>query len=215
MHKSPLLGNFYGHEEDKKSALPWASQTNLAKIALTLPQFPWYIYFSTVCSPQKSLKPSPLSCHLHNLSLFIKNGTLRPTCFSRVFTSFLRRPPCHIKINIKKNLYAFSPVHLSLIRLICRAPTTEPKEGKRRCFLSSPTEDIWGQGGQGETTEKEGDTQEFWMKMGQWSWLLCSKKLLYQTCRFGCSRKNLGASPKTPSAPWATATLHLRDVGKP
>lgn len=45
-------------------------------------------------------------------------------------------------------------------------------------FFSLPYRGHLGQGGQGETMEKEGDTQEFWMKMGQWSWLLCCKKLL-------------------------------------
>lgn len=52
------------------------------------------------------------------------------------------------------------------------------KRAKEIFFFPSPAEDIWGMGGQGRTMEKEGDSQELWVKMGQWSWLLSCKELL-------------------------------------
>lgn len=100
-------------------------------------------------------------------------------------------------------MYAFSLVHFSLIRLICRAPATEPKKGRGDGFFSLPSRGHLGDGGQEGTMEKKGDSQELWVKMGQWSWLLSRKELL-QVWPLKEEPESIIQDPL--SAPWATAT---------
>lgn len=54
----------------------------------------------------------------------------------------------------------------------CRAPATKPKRVKKMVFF------LPYRGHLGESMKMEGDSQELWVKMGEWSWLLCCKRLL-------------------------------------
>lgn len=64
-------------------------------------------------------------------------------------------------------------------------------------------------GGQGRTMEKEGDSQELWVKMGQWSWLLSCKELLQV---WPLKEEPERITQDRLSAPWATATASTSEM---